>query len=296
MGVAWATFGALPRAWRRVLRRERPPPVVSVPSWGLTFLRAVYSPATFRLRWCTLRVRSVCAPCTLRVRFCLHQRSFCLHQCSFGLHQGYLRFTPGLPAVSTRPSCVGCSWVWALAVITRGRLSLRVRYRALLVRTSFLFSTVVVFAVMTARFREAVDLDGTRRASGCAPAWAFSEVMNDLGVLARDRPPESCWRLASPSRPQRLTLDSGPQVAWETQHVLKRRNSTCSRCCGRRPRRRLRNRRTSGTLSTTIRSVVGREAEKVGGSTTGTHALSPPEAPAAGVRSCPPIFAISAAT
>ena len=29
--------------------------------------------------------------------------------------------------------------------------------------------------------------------------------MNDLGVLARDRPPESCWRLASPSRPQRLT-------------------------------------------------------------------------------------------
>ena len=60
------------------------------------------------------------------------------------------------------------------------------------------------------------------------------------------------------------SLDSGPKVAWKTQRVLERRNSTCSWCCGRRPRRRLRHRRTSGTLSTTIRSVVGREAGKVG--------------------------------
>ena len=59
-------------------------------------LRAVYSPATLRLRSCALRVRSVCAPCALRVRFCLHQGQF-------GLHQGcYLRFTSGPPAVYTR--------------------------------------------------------------------------------------------------------------------------------------------------------------------------------------------------
>ena len=136
--------------------------------WCLLF--AVYAPFTRPLRSvyarvrsvcapCALRVRSVGAPCALRVRLCLHQGSFCLHRGSFGLHQvscglhqGHLRFTSWLPAVYTRPSCVGCSWVWALAVITRGRLSLRVIARCWFV--VFVFDCFRV-CLMTARFREA---------------------------------------------------------------------------------------------------------------------------------------------
>ena len=108
-------------------------------------VRSVCAPCALRVRSvyapCVLRVRSVCAPCALRVRsVCasvyIRVRSVYIRVRvrSVDMHQGFLRFTSGLPAVYsswspavyTRLACMGCSWVWALAVITRGRLSLRV--------------------------------------------------------------------------------------------------------------------------------------------------------------------------
>ena len=84
-------------------------------------LRAVYSPATLRLRSCAFRVRSVCALRALRVRSvyapCKLQltsglvlftsgfvrfASSASRATTCGLHQGHLRFTPGLPAWANR--------------------------------------------------------------------------------------------------------------------------------------------------------------------------------------------------
>ena len=84
-------------------------------------LRAVYSPATLRLRSCALRVRSVYALRALRVRsvyapckllltsgLVLFTSGFVRFASSAsrattcGLHQGHLRFTPGLPAWANR--------------------------------------------------------------------------------------------------------------------------------------------------------------------------------------------------
>ena len=159
----------------------------------------VYAPCALCVRSvsapCTRRVRFVCAPCTLLFTsgFVLFTSGFVRFISGFpavyirvtcGLHQGYLRFASGLLAVYTRPACVGCSWVWALAVITRGRLSLVAScYRgALLVRRFF------PPTAMTARFREAVAVDGTRRASGCPPAWASSEAMTSGYSRGTDPP------------------------------------------------------------------------------------------------------------